>query len=149
MQNTYYSFKNFKNIELKESKNSRTALGTEPDLHFEEEYKYENNSSILQRNLETPQFNNSMNSTSQLNSNGSGSLTTSNPSIAVGRQKRGVRSSQHPNLTSSKSSSERRKPKPANKEEVKQMKILIADDNSINILILSRMLEILPALTNG
>jgi hypothetical protein len=47
MQNTYYSFKNFKNIELKESKNSRTALGTEPDLHFEEEFKYEDNSSIL------------------------------------------------------------------------------------------------------
>jgi CheY-like chemotaxis protein len=35
------------------------------------------------------------------------------------------------------------------KEEKKQMKILIADDNSINILILSRMLEILPALTDG
>ena len=54
LQNTYYSFKNLKNNEFKDSKNSRNVLGTEPDLHFEEEFKYENNSSILQRNLETP-----------------------------------------------------------------------------------------------
>ena len=47
LQNTYNSFKNFKNAELKESKNSRNALGTEPDIHFNEEFKYENNSSIL------------------------------------------------------------------------------------------------------
>lgn len=40
------------------------ALGTEPDIDNEEDYKYENGSSILQKNLETPQFNNSINTTS-------------------------------------------------------------------------------------
>lgn len=44
MQNTYYSFKNMKNAELKQSKNSRNAFETEPDINLDEEY---NNSSIL------------------------------------------------------------------------------------------------------
>ena len=74
-------------------------------------------------------------------------MSTSNPSIVINRQKRGVRSNQNPKSTSSKSSSEKRS-RPAIKED-KKMKILVADDNSINVLILSRMLEILPTLTDG